>query len=564
MSKEVSRECRFVVHVPTRDRVTPDVHLIKEQIHYEDGITIPNIRVVKDYQRPVWITKERYRNHKQKKEWEDVDKLYRKNVTQSTMIFDIAKMLNMGYVKNPRDIMGNPYIYGADVHSTTFIKQSYKKRYPDGIKTPFSVATLDIETDVNNGTEDILMCTVAFNNKVYTVIDSNFLTGIANPVDQLHMTANKYLKEYVDDHDLQIEFDIANSPIDVVIKTFKKLHEWKPDILAIWNMNFDIPKILQQIEKAKIDPKDILCDPSLDRESRYCKYIEGTNKKITASGLVKPLSLSLQWHTLYLTASFYVIDAMCAYRRIRLAMPEKPSYSLDSILETELGKRKLRFEETNEYSGLVWHQVMQQQYKLEYCIYNIYDSYGMLELETKTKDLSYSLPSIVDSTPFNKASSQPSVIADNFFFYLYNEKQKVLACTGKTAEIATTFASENDDDEDEETYLPLSLKGWINTLNSHMLTHGLNLIEEDSSLYTNIRCFVSDLDASSAYPSALEVANVSKETTYRELSTIVGVEEKEFRYQNMNLICGPVNAVEYVSTMLDGIDLFDLNELDVE
>lgn len=563
MKQEVSRECRFVVHVPTRDRNIPDVHLIKEQIHYNDGTTVPSIRIVKDYQRPIWITKERFRNHKQKKEWEDVDKLYRKNVCQSNMIYNIAKMLDMGYVQNPRDILGSPYVYGADVHSSTFIKNSYKSKYPNAVKTPFTVAALDIETNVLNGTEDILMCTVAFNNSVYTVIDKNFLSGISNPIEQLKSAVNKYLKEYVENNKLEVEFLIVDNPLEVVKEAFKKLHVWKPDLLAIWNIDFDIPKILKQIEKAKADPKEILCDPSIEYGSRSCKYIPGPTKKITSSGVVKPLPISLQWHTLYLTASFYVIDAMCSYRRIRLAQPEKPSYSLDSILDIELGKRKLRFEETDQYSGLKWHQVMQSDYKLEYTIYNIFDSYSMIQLENKTKDLSYSLPDMIDSTPFNKASSQPSVIADNFFFYLYNNENKVLGCTGKTAEISSTLPGTSDEDEDEETYLPLSLKGWINTLSSHMMKSGLNLIEEDKTISTNIRCYVSDMDSVSAYPSVLEVANVAKETTVRELSAITGIEESEFRYQNLNVLSGGVDSIEYVSTMLDGLDLVDLMELEL-
>ena len=31
--KETARECKFVVHIPSRSSDTHDVHLIKEQIH---------------------------------------------------------------------------------------------------------------------------------------------------------------------------------------------------------------------------------------------------------------------------------------------------------------------------------------------------------------------------------------------------------------------------------------------------------------------------------------------------------------------------------------------------
>ncbi len=74
---------------------------------------------------------------------------------------------------------------------------------------------------------------------------------------------------------------------------------------------------------------------------------------------------------------------------------------------------------------------------------------------------------------------------------------------------------------------------------------GLNLIEDYPDLLTLIRAFVYDSDAVSAYPTCTAVANVSKATTYREIIDIVGVEEQVFRFQNINLLQGHVNALEY-------------------
>lgn len=68
-------------------------------------------------------------------------------------------------------------------------------------------------------------------------------------------------------------------------------------------------------------------------------------------------------------------------------------------------------------------------------------------------------------------------------------------------------------------------------------------------LATLIRCFVYDSDAVSAYPSATAVANVSKETTVREIIEILGIDELDFRRQNINLLQGHVNALEYAEVM---------------
>ena len=54
-----------------------------------------------------------------------------------------------------------------------------------------------------------------------------------------------------------------------------------------------------------------------------------------------------------------------------------------------------------------------------------------------------------------------------------------------------------------------------------------------------------DVDAVSAYPTATATGNVSRETTMREIITILGIDESMFRKHNINLLSGHVNAVDY-------------------
>lgn len=58
--------------------------------------------------------------------------------------------------------------------------------------------------------------------------------------------------------------------------------------------------------------------------------------------------------------------------------------------------------------------------------------------------------------------------------------------------------------------------------------------------------------AVSSYPSDTSVANVSKSTTKRELISIEGVSEDVFRMNNLNLVLGSCNSLEY------GIEMFNL------
>jgi len=533
-------ECKFALHIPSRSSNTPDIHMIKETIHHTDGTSIPNIRYIKDFKRPIWVTKASKRNHSQKKEWEHVDNLLEKQVTQSNLKFEIARLLGKNWAhESVKQLCVSPYVYGADISSTALIKKLYQDKNPD-LQTGFSVATYDIETDVINGTEEPIMGSIVFKDKAFVSIIDTFVSGFSSVDQRIQSAAKKYIGEYLDKHKMTIEVYIAKDVVDMFRAVFNKAHQWKPDFLAIWNMDFDIPKTMAAIEKYGVDPKDILCDPSVPKEFRVCKYRQGAKKKITASGKVIPINPAMQWHTLICTSSFYVIDAMCAYKQIRSQKQEERSYSLDNILNKELGIRKLKFEEANEYQGLKWHQVMQSRFKIEYIIYNIFDCLSMLELDDKIKDLSYTLPAFSATSDFSVFKSQPKRIADALFHF----------CRDKGYILGTVPPSVTEEDEEEEDET-LGLEGWIITLPAHLVTHGMNCIIEDEAIHTSIRTYVYDSDSVSAYPTCISVANVSKEATKRELIDVDGVNQDILRMQNLNLPIGATNAIEYATKMFN-------------
>jgi len=541
MSNDIEKiECRFAIHIPSSNsnRDIPDIHLIKEQIHYSNGEIKPNIRFIKNFKRPFWISKKNKRNYTQKKEWEHTDNLLKIEVTQSEMRNSIAKVLDRSWSNDSiKQLSTSPYLYGSDISSTSILKQTYIDKYPNTL-TPFTIATFDIETDVLFGTGDIIMATIIFKDKIFTSILSRFVIGLSNINDRILKAADKYIGSYLEKHNMKIEINIADTVPDLLRSVFSKAHEWKPDFLSIWNMDFDIPQVLNALEKYNVDPKDILCDPSVPKNLRICKYKQGIKKKVTSSGVVKPINPSAQWHTLHCTSSFYVIDAMCVYKQIRLAKQEEPSYSLDSILNKELGIRKLKFKEADEYQGIRWHQFMQSEYKVEYIVYNMFDCLSMIELDKSIKDLSFTVPSFAGISDFSNFKSQPKKISDALHYF----------CLSKDHVIGSTGYTSNDDEDEDET---LGLAGWIVTLPAHLSVLGLNCIEEDSSIKTNVRAFVFDSDSTSAYPTCTSTANVSKETTKRELIDISGVNNDVFRMQNMNLIMGSVNAIEYSVNMFN-------------
>lgn len=573
----LGKECRFAIHIPSKQNDIPDYHLVKEIVHYTDGRIEPNVRFIRDFKRTFGVTKKPYRNHEQKKEHEDLDKLTIYECTQSDLRNAVARALDKSWSSaSLRHLADSPYLYGSDISSTSIIKQGYSDKWPSLI-TPYSVAFFDIETDVNHGTDDPILITLIYKQKIYTAALSSFLRGITNPEEQLRARVTKYIQPYMDKNQLSLEFVIFDEPKEMIKAVFAKAHEWSPDFLAIWNMDFDIPRIISTLEKYGLDPAEVFSDPKVPAHLRFCKYKKGSTKKVTASGQVKPKNPSEQWHSLYCPAGFYIIDAMCSYRFIRQGSQEEPEYSLDHILSINLGIRKLNFEEAEDLRGLEWHKFMQERYPLEYTVYNIFDCLGMLELENKTNDLSQALPVMSDISDFARFNSQTKRFADKYHFFLL-ERGKLLATIPpvekKNEGLDIDEPPSLSDDDDEEVLLDedgnyvgelevLGLKDWIVTLPAHMSVLGRQCIEENPNLHSLIRTHSYDSDAVSAYPRCTAVANVSRETTVKELINIVGIDESVFRRHNLNLLQGHVNALEYSCEMhklprpQEALNLFD-------
>jgi hypothetical protein len=552
--KVLRKEIRFAIHLPKKD-YREDTHYIKEHIYYEDGTSKWHTFLVQDFQRPVWATSKSHRNHTDKKEFEDREKVLEQKCTQSDINRVVAGLLEVPHLANrPKELRSSPYLYGYDQTSTSIIKlQSLMKN--KFVQSPYTVAASDIETDID--TREVLMVTIAFEGRTYTCILQKYLEnkGIYDFDKQVRAAMDRYLPQYKDK--LKSTFQIFEKEGDMLIDLFRVANEWGPDFLAYWNMNFDIPRIFERANELGVKPADIFCDRSVPSRFRFARYKEGITKKVKG-GKAKPVNPSLQWHSLISTSSFYVIDAMCVYRQLRMAKQEEPSYSLDAILQKELGSRKLKFEEAEEYKGEKWHRFMQQRYPIEYIVYHLYDCLGMLELDAKLRDLSHSTPAFAGMTDFGKFNSNPKKIVDALFLFGL-ERGKVVGTTmpGKSMnedeeEAAELIPDELIESDNPEDYAGLDLKGWIQLLPQNFLIRdGLKCLSDFPEVTTNIRGMVADLDATSAYPTATLVANVSKKTCVNEVIRIDGLTEEMFREQNLSVCLGGVNSLEYFQVCFD-------------
>ena len=63
----IAKEFRSAFHLSAIPNVRKDVHVLKEVVHYKDGRIVPELRIIENFKRPFWVTKEHYQNHKEKK-----------------------------------------------------------------------------------------------------------------------------------------------------------------------------------------------------------------------------------------------------------------------------------------------------------------------------------------------------------------------------------------------------------------------------------------------------------------------------------------------------------------
>lgn len=433
----VGFECKHAIYIEANDRSPNDLVLVKERVHLKDGTTVPNVRCIENYKREFWVTRELHRKHKDKKEWEDLSKLQRFTTTQVDLVKNAARALNKPQPANGqlRMLARSPYLYGCDITTPALIKRSYMDQFKDLI-TDNTVAVSDTETDmltpnVPKGQEKIIMQSLTMKDRVFLVVLKDFFNGwnLEKIPGQIEECMMRYMGDTVRDRNIKLEVKLVDHQGDIVHEILKKAHDWKPDFLSFWNMDFDISHMEQALIERGYDPGDEWSDPSVPKRYRSYKYKRGPDSKKTASGKTMPLSPAEQWHSVYAPSSFYVIDSMCVYLKLRIAKGKAQSYALNAILGKELkNTKKMHFPETDHLKADKWHIEMQRSHKLEYCVYNIFDCVAVELLDEKTTDLSRQISSQCDHSEYNRFPSQPRRTCDDLH-YVALENQKVCATT---------------------------------------------------------------------------------------------------------------------------------------
>lgn len=80
---------------------------------------------------------------------------------------------------------------------------------------------------------------------------------------------------------------------------------------------------------------------------------------------------------------------------------------------------------------------------------------------------------------------------------------------------------------------------------------GIALFPELPDVRSSMYAHVYDLDCVSTYPTTEEVMNISRETTYRELAKMEGIDGELQQATGINLTGGKINALEICTSTMN-------------
>lgn len=530
-------------YIPTvADGTKEDAIVIKTHLHKPDGTVVPTLKVETNLERSFYVTKPKDRNYIYKKEWEEIEKLDLYRVKNKDLIHEIDKVVNrVGNSfkrKSLSEVCSSPYVYGADIHIESLLKKQYQDAFEASGLTPTKITTgfFDIETDMTK-TKDPNIITVTHENRVYTAIREDFLTvrlpdGTIVPgnmedfIKFSKATLDQHIEELVDEHikknpksklkeriqktPFEYYFFLGKTSVDCIKWIFAQAHENKTDFLGIWNLDFDIPLIIETLKRNNVPLEDVFCPPQLPKKFRYVRYER--DDKETADIFKK-------WHWLHTTAYFQFVDSQCLYRILRTVKGLETSMSLDNILKSNDLGGKLTFKNDDpnveDLSGGDWHRYMQRNEAYKYIVYNQFDCISLQLMEWKNDDLNV-MTILGGVSRLCNWKKQTRKVSDSIYFYAL-KSGLVTASPGPESVMNTEFDK-----------LIQKIGGAV-LRPERTRNIGLHIFKDRPDIETYLHNFVSDVDFSGMYPVTTMVGNISKETKLSTAVCIMGMTQHATR-----------------------------------
>lgn len=391
------------------------------------------------------------------------------------------KTLDKGFLDIECDsilVTGMPSPTTCPVNAVTIINAKTKQVFT------FALMTQDYHSDRSHMTEEELRqddeIRAMFASQKQQIDD--LLADMDGFIDELH--------ERFDDSFGKLEYNIRfyHDERKMLVQLWQLINLWKLDMIAIWNMPFDIPYMKERMEFLGLDPKEYMCHP--DFPVKRCEFREDKR------------NYNVENKCDYFELSSYTIfvDDMVLYAATRKGGTKLRSYSLNSIAHKVLKDKKMDYAEQANIKTLPY-----LNFRL-FLIYNIKDTLLQYGIENKVHDMdNYYIGSYENATPYEAVFKQ-TVKLRNVQYISFLEHGRI---PGNNVNIFNAYETskvndDEDDDDDDEGFEGALVAD--PTYNDYI---GLDLYGKPTN---NIFEYVIDMDMSSFYPSSIIAMNIDPST----------------------------------------------------
>lgn len=276
------------------------------------------------------------------------------------------------------------------------------------------------------------------------------------------------VKEYfMENYGIKVNIEVFSNERDLFIKIRDFLLSRVPHVITGWNVFFDINFLIERGEflNTKI----------------FDKYIKQSSFNA---------GMTIDW---YLPIPYNVIDYLLIYKNYNREKPE--SFNLDSVAEFELGMSKVEYEESLD--------ILYEKDLKTFLIYNMTDTYLVKLLDDKLTliDFVYKLSEISLVPVIQLNFKNISKIVDGIIYRYTKENMDNEMIWIRNDFVKKSKDENKDDDNDEVAYRGAFVKQ-----------------PERAGVYY----FVSDLDATSLYPSIIESFNIGMDSFLCHILSIEG------------------------------------------
>lgn len=373
-------------------------------------------------------------------------------------------------------------------------------------------------------------------------------------------------KEIMHKSDFEFHFLFFDSEGDLLTNFYSIVNAVTPDTMAIWNIEFDIPKIYNRMIMNGIDPIQAMSHPQYPKEARFLEM------NIDRRGFV---TFSNRKTNIKSSNLFLHVDQMLLYAGMTKGAKSIPDYSLDTVLGIEIGYQKDKFE-----NGITIRNVHRKDYK-KFVLYSINDTISQEVLDFYTSHTNTAFKDTQTAGCPLEYTTKPTMYTRNYyhlckirdFGMIPGNNPNTDYLEGMDAErydileeIKEAMAQKKADEEDEMDFADEIEKEMYDSLNKgmedgidvkHPLGGGvvgdphlnINNGEEIIKGFRSKHIFknVIDYDYASEYPWIKYTRNLGKETEIGRLIFDKRLSPRQNEYQNDIYLPGAEFISDYIS-----------------